>query len=172
MMATPMDILVVMGAGVGEDGSPSGAMRRRLEAALQFGRKSIDSVYLVTGGRRGRKPPEAEVMRTYLRAAGIADDRIWVDDKSVDTLSSVIRSAQIIKGRDNAGSVMVVSDRYHVPRCRWLLRLLGVPTKFGIVPSGRKANGTPRWIYYHLREIAAFPVDALILLATQLMGRV
>lgn len=163
-----MDLFVVMRAAVGEDGSPSGAMRRRLEAALDCGRKSSDPVYLVTGGRRGRKPAESEVMRSYLRAAGIPDDRIWVDDESTDTLSSVERSAKMIKDRSNVGSLTVCSDRYHVPRCRWLFYLLGVPTRYAVMPSGRKANGIIRWLYYYLREIAAFPTDTLILLVKRL----
>ncbi len=159
-----MDLFVVMGAGVGEDGSPSGAMRRRLEAALQCGGKSSDPVYLVTGGRKGRKPAESQVMKSYLRAAGIPDDRIWVDDESTDTLSSVERSVKMIKVRGNVGSLTVCSDRYHVPRCRWLFYLLGVPTQYAAMPSGREANGIIRWLYYYLREIAAFPTDTLILL--------
>lgn len=155
---------MVMGAGVGEDGSPSGALRRRLEAALAFGRNSSNPIYLVTGGRRGRRPAESEVMEAYLRAAGVPDERIWTDDESTDTLSSITRCAQIIKARNGGASVMVCSDRYHVPRCRWLFRLLGVPTRFALMPSGREANGTVRWTYYYLRETVAFPVDTLILL--------
>jgi len=36
------------------------------------------------------------------------------------------------------------------------------------MPSGRKANGIIRWLYYYLREIAAFPTDTLILLVKRL----
>lgn len=161
---------MVMGAGVGEDGSPSGALRRRLEAALALGRNSSNPIYLVTGGRRGRRPAESEVMKVYLRAAGVPDEGIWTDDESTDTLSSITRCAQIIKARNGGASVMVCSDRYHVPRCRWLFRLLGVPTKFGLMPSGQASNGTVRWTYYYLREAAALPVDTFILLVKRLFG--
>jgi len=163
MSTSRIEVFVVMGAGVQESGSPSGAMQRRLEVALQLGRKSPHAVYLVTGGRKGRKPAEAEVMKNRLRAAGVADERIWTDNESTDTLSSVIRSSQIIRGQRNVGSVIVCSDRYHVPRCRWLFRLVGVPTVFQPMPSGREANGNVRWIYYYLREVAALPVDTLAL---------
>jgi uncharacterized SAM-binding protein YcdF (DUF218 family) len=170
MRASPIDVFVVMGAGVQEGGSPSGAMLRRLEAALQLGLKSPHPVYLVTGGRKERKPAESEVMKNRLRAAGVADEWIWTDDESTDTLSSVIRSSQIIRGQRNVRSVVVCSDRYHVARCRWLFRLLGVPTLFQPMPSGRKANGTARWIYYYLREVAALPVDTLALAIRRLSG--
>jgi vancomycin permeability regulator SanA len=169
MITALMDIFVVMGAGVGEDGSPSGAMRRRLEAALLASRKSPDAVYVVTGGTRGRKPAEAEVMKTYLREVGVPDARIWPDDESTDTLSSVTRSVRLIKGRPNVGSVTVCSDRYHIPRCRWLFYLLGVRTQFALMPSGREANGTLRWYYYYLREAVSIVVDTLIVFGRYLV---
>jgi vancomycin permeability regulator SanA len=159
-----VDIFVIMGAAVMPDGKPSGAMRRRVEGALALGRKSSDPFYIMTGGRGRHGPPEAEVMKVELQAGGVPEERIATETASNDTLSSIENCAQIIKEHANVDSVSVCSDRYHIPRCRWLFWLLGISTRPGNMLSGLKVNGILRWSLYYVREIIATPVDTLLLL--------
>ena len=165
MNNSKFDYFVIMGAGVKPGGLPSGAMRRRVEGALILANKSNKSTFLPTGGI-GRYPPaEAEVMKALLTTNNIHEDRIIVEAESHDTLSSIVNCHQIIKNRNDFCSVTVCTDRYHIPRCRWIFFLLGMPTKFGKMPSGYNMNGPIKWFYYHMRELAAFILDtALILL--------
>ena len=103
-------------------------------------------------------------MKSLLLKSGIAESNILLDNKSDDTLSSIVECSRIIRQCKDVGSVMVCSDRYHQTRCRWLFYLLGISTRKATVPSGRTANGNIRWIYYYAREILAIPFDTLILL--------
>lgn len=159
-----MEFFVIMGAGVMPNGSPSGAMRRRVEGALALGRSSPDPFYVLTGGAGRWGPPEADVMKAELRAGGVPDERIATEAASNDTLSSIVNCARIIREHGKVEAVFVCSDRYHVPRCRWLFWLLGIPTRPADMPSGRSANGIVRWSYYYVREGLATPVDTLLLL--------
>jgi vancomycin permeability regulator SanA len=161
---------VIMGAAVRPDGSPSGAMRRRVEAAFALGRAASDAFYLATGGQGRFGPPEATVMTSLLEVAGVTNDHILVDTEAHDTLSSVLNCARILKTR-SFDSVIVCTDRYHVPRCRLLFWMLGIRTTKQVMPSGVGTAGLPRWIYYYLRECLALPWDAMLLSGRRLIQR-
>jgi vancomycin permeability regulator SanA len=159
---------VIMGAAVMPNATPSGAMRRRVEGALALGRRSQDPFYIVTGGIGRWGPAEADVMKAELQTDGVPEHRIMTETASRDTLSSIVNCSRIIREHDKADIVSVCSDRYHIPRCRWLFWLLGVPTRRANMPSGRGANGILRWSYYYVREAIATPVDTVLLLAHRL----
>jgi len=159
-----MEIFVIMGAAVRPDGTPSGAMLRRVEGALMLGQKSPDPFYVVTGGVGRWGNAEAEVMKAELQARGVPAARIETETASNDTLSSTMHCARIIHAHQKPDAVFVCSDRYHIPRCRWLFYLLGVHTRATPTPSGRGPNGFLRWSYYYLRELLAIPVDTALLL--------
>jgi len=160
-----VDVIVIMGAAVWMDGVASNAMRRRVEGALRTAQSMSQPFFLVSGGV-GRNPPsEAEVMRDLLRQAGIPDDHILLEPESTDTVSSVRACARILAQFEGQAQVTVCSDIYHIPRCRWLFRLLGVPTNAGKIDSGRHQNPRLKWLYYYVREVAAFPWDTVVVLA-------
>lgn len=163
-----MDIFVILGAALLADGEPSGAMRRRVEGAFLLSRNSRDAVFLVTGGGAPNRPTEAGVMSALLVARSVAPERILQDPISADTLSSLIQCAKIIKAQTCVRSVVVCSDRYHIPRCRWLFHLLGVRTLASDMPSGLRANGPLRWTYYYAREAVAIVLDTVVLLVGRL----
>src|SRR5260370_12346986 len=109
-----MECLVILGAGVMPDGSPSGAMRRRVEGALAIGQRLPDPFYVTTGGVGRWGPAEADVMKTELQARGVPANRIATETASNDTLSSVVNCARIIGEYAKADDVFVFSDRYHI----------------------------------------------------------
>jgi uncharacterized SAM-binding protein YcdF (DUF218 family) len=165
LTSTPRPVIVIMGARVNDDGTPGGALRRRLEGALaSASRLGHDVVYLASGGRSGPAPSEAEVMKRWLVAAGVATDRIVLDSESTDTLSSVLACSACLAALAPVGPIVVCSDVYHQPRCRILFRLLGFRTLNADTESGRRANGVARWVWYYVREAIAIPCDVALLL--------
>lgn len=164
-MTDSYEIVVVFGAAIRPDGSPSGAVRRRVAAALNYARgRSV--IFLVTGGL-GRYPPaEAAVMSNLLREGGVAEHSILQEDKSATTLDSVVNCTAILRGLSGVEilRVMACSDAYHLPRCRILFRLCGV--KAGAIPAADGRSVNPRWkfLWFHLREIPAIAVDAVLVL--------
>ena len=162
-MSAQAQCLVIMGAAVKPDGAPSGAMQRRVTSALILGQGSSTSYYLVTGGKGKFGPPEAEVMRSLLKDAGVSEDRIISEANSHDTLSSVIECAALLGSRSYLHPIIVCTDEYHVARCRLLFLLLGIATENRPMQSGRQANGPLRWTFYYVREFFAIPWDSLLL---------
>ena len=103
-------------------------------------------------------------MRALLNAAGADDDRLLIDDQSVDTLQSAMACARMLRTRADLEPVFVCSSPYHNPRCWTLLRILGIPARIAPMPSDRHALGIPKWLFYWVRECVALPWDALLAL--------
>jgi len=168
-MTNEHEVVVVFGAAVRPDGTPSGAMRRRIAAAKDYA-KNRAVIFLVTGGEGNYPPAEAVVMANLLRAEGILDHRIIQEDQSKSTLESVVNCTGIIRHLTGITRVMACSDAYHLPRCRVLLRLCGIKAGGIAAGSGRHAHSWRKWLWFHLREIPALPVDAILLFSRRVGG--
>jgi vancomycin permeability regulator SanA len=163
-MGSAPSVLVILGAAVWSGGRASNAMRRRVKGALLSARDVPSALFLVSGGVGKHPPSEAAVMSALLREAGVPEKNILLDEASGDTLQSIRNCVRILRSLPSFAEVVVCSDVYHIPRCRWLFRLYGISTRAGQIPSGRSENKALRWWYYYLREIAAVPWDTLIVL--------
>lgn len=157
-------VFVIMGAAVWEGGCASNAMRRRVEGALLSACGVTNPVFLPSGGIGKHPPSEAEVMSRLLRSAGVPEHTIIRDEDSCDTLQSVRNCVRILHSLPDFAQVVVCSDVYHVPRCRWLFKLYGITTRAGRVISGRPQKKAWRRWYYTLREFPALIWDTLIVL--------
>jgi uncharacterized SAM-binding protein YcdF (DUF218 family) len=164
--------LVIFGAAVRADGSPSGSLQRRCDTALRAGRGLHSPLYLATGGVGHHGPAEALVMRDILAAAGIDAQHILVETESGDTLQSVRHCTRLLRQRGGVRQLLVCSSSYHNPRCVWLLRLAGFRCDAAASPSDRPYIGWGKWLRYSLKELLATPWDLTILLALKIVGRI
>jgi vancomycin permeability regulator SanA len=147
--------ILVFGAAVRQDGSPSPALRRRVATAVTWARaQSGEITYVVTGGMITFPPAEAVVMATLLREAGVPDDHIVQEASARNTFQSVWRSLPLLQELMPA-RIVVCTDDYHLPRCQWLLRLAGLHS-LGIAA---RSESYKRW--QRVREFFAVPVDTL-----------
>ena len=154
-----------MGSSVLPDGTPGVAMRRRVEAALDLIDEFNDLIFIPTGGIFQDRPcSEAEAMKDMLIEAGVKNECIIPEPEAKNTFQNIINSAHIIKKLSFSTDVIVCSDNYHIPRCRALLHLLGVPTISRPMPSGRSVTGWKRWAYFYCREAVAIPIHIIMLL--------
>jgi uncharacterized SAM-binding protein YcdF (DUF218 family) len=164
-------VVVILGAAVWPGGRASNAIRRRVRGALASA-QDLGHTKFIPSGAVGRNPPsEAKVMAALLSENGVADHQIILDEHSVNTLASVRNCSEIINSLKGVSTVVVCSDVYHVPRCRWLFYLCGIRTVPGKVVDGRSENKLSRWVYYYAREFAAVPWDTIVLLASTLRPR-
>ena len=109
-------------------------------------------------------------MANLLRAGGVSDRRIIQEDQSKTTLESVVNCTKIIRQLTGITRVMACSDAYHLPRCRLLLRLCGIKAGGIAAADGRYADTWQKWLWFHLREIPAVPIDAIFVLARRMLG--
>src|ERR1700756_5076770 len=161
-------VLVIMGAAVWSGGRASNAMRRRVQGALASAQTCSVAAFIPSGGVGKHPPSEASVMAGLLRESNVPVRQIILEESSHDTLSSVRNCVKLIKALHCSSKVIVCSDVYHIPRCRWLFYLYGVRSVGGKVQSGRRQNTLRRWIYYHVREIVAIPWDTAIVLTSRI----
>jgi uncharacterized SAM-binding protein YcdF (DUF218 family) len=155
-------LIVIFGAAVRADGSPSAALLRRIGYGLQAARAYPSAPVVCSGGVGRVGPSEASVMLDVLAQDGVAPDRLTPDEESLDTLQSVAVAARRARA---LGSPFVVacSDGYHLPRIRLMLAVLGVRSVSG-------PRGGPRGDVWHrlrmaLREIPAIPYDVALVAA-------
>lgn len=165
-----MTPIIIFGAAVRPDGSPSPALRRRVEAAFRFGAGHPDALYMPTGAKGRFGEAECLVMATQLRELGVPGRAILEEPTGTDTFSSVLACRALLRGLGATGPVYAATSRYHLPRCVLLLRLAGVPAR--PVPIG--ASGGVRWSrrwFWRLREVPAIPYDAALMLWERAWGR-
>ncbi|MGD8762073.1 MAG: YdcF family protein [Desulfobacteraceae bacterium] len=166
-------IVIIMGSAVLPDGRPGPALRRRVNAALKLQGEFEELIFIPSGGIVKNRPcPEAEAMRALLIEAGVNGERIFMEDKSKNTLENVIHSVRIIRQFPATCNVIVCSDDYHILRCRVLLHLMGISTFYRPMPGARKEAGWMRWMYFCVREAVAIPVQVFFLFILKFFRKV
>lgn len=131
------DFCIILGAQWRTDG-PSEVLRRRLDQAVKYLRENPDTLAVVSGGQGSNEPiSEAEGMRGYLLDAGIAEDRIRMEDKSINTCENLAFSAAFIE--KESSRVVVVTNNFH------MFRALGIARKQGYRAEGLAADSV-RWM--------------------------
>lgn len=156
------EAVVVLGAEVLPGGSPSTALRRRVERAVEILAGLPDARLVVCGGLGDTPPAEAEVMAALASRLGVGAERIVLEDRS----SSTIEQAEAVAGMANARGwmrVVVVTDRYHLPRARFLFRRAGLDVEGA--GCGRGRGSLLRWWGGALREIPAWVKTLLLAIA-------
>lgn len=165
--------VVILGAAVRPDGTPSRALHDRVMAALAWGeRQDLPALYVPTGGVGRHGPAESTVMAGLLREAGVPPARILEEPTGTDTLSSVIACVRLLRAAGHAGPVMAATHRYHLPRSLALFRLAGLPADAVPPPPGPAATGGRRRWFWRLREVPALPYDVALMAWARLRGRV
>lgn len=98
-------------------------------------------------------------MAEALERRGVAPERLRLDEASTDTLQNVVAAAAALRAHD-LSRLVVCTDGYHLPRARMMLSLLGVASE----PPPVEVTGTPgpELRRMRLRELAAYPYDALV----------
>ena len=133
--AYDMDYVVVLGAGVNGT-APSLSLYNRLTAALEFLERSPDAVAIVSGGQgSGELISEAECMRRWLEAKGVAPERIVMEPNATNTRENLKFSFDIIAGREGGAypdGVAIVSSEYHLLRAKMQAKKLGVSNCAGV----------------------------------------
>jgi len=159
----PRFAIVIFGAAVLADGRPSPSLSRRIGCGAKAAVAWREAPILCSGGVGRAGPSEASIIALGLADFGVAPERLTLDEASRDTLQSVVAAARFVRRGELDGCV-VCSDRYHIPRIRLLLRVLGVRTEAGPTAPGLAGARLYYGLKMHLREALAIPYDLAIVL--------
>jgi uncharacterized SAM-binding protein YcdF (DUF218 family) len=140
------------------DGTASRALRRRVARGIAVFRQGAAPLLVMSGGGAGAVP-EAAVMQALARAAGVPEAALIVEPGSRNTLENARETARLLHAR-GLRTVILVSDRVHLPRAALLFR------HAGLTVAGRAAAAPPaplRELASGLREAAALARTLLCL---------
>lgn len=112
--------VVVLGCKV-RDGAPSLMLRRRLDAAYEY-LSEHESVFAVVSGGKGDDEiiSEAQCMKEWLVKKGIAPERIYMEDRSVNTEENLRFSREIISSEGLPDKITLITDSYHQLRAEMI----------------------------------------------------
>lgn len=141
------DIIVVLGAAE-YNGRPSPVLRARLDHAFDLYAKGLAQLILTTGGAGGDEQyTEGQVGRNYLVRRGIPSERIVVEGEGDTTVSTVLAVSEIMR-RMGLTSAILVSDGYHIFRCKRILQNQGMRVYGSPRPNAPKGDWREQWLYF------------------------
>lgn len=141
-------VAVVFGAGYWPSGALSAILQDRLDAAINLYRAGRVQKLLFSGDNRVVDYNEPAKMLEYALAQGVPRDDIVLDYAGRRTYDTCYRAHDIFQVRD----VLLVTQRYHLPRALNTCRTLGLNAE-GVIADQRVY---PRRLpMYWIREVPA-----------------
>ena len=153
--SSQLDYVVVLGAQV-KGSVPSRALKKRLDTALEYAQKNTDTILILSGGQgQGEDISEALCMQEYLLEHGIREDRMILEDQSVNTRENLLFSSRLTGCEKHRTGVL--SNNFHVYRALKLAEELGYEKAEGIAaPSDMVMQ-----VHYVVREAFALVKEVL-----------
>jgi SanA protein len=144
---TPRPYVMVLGSYVDHNGAPSRELAARLETGRQLYRAGLARRIIVSGlARPGYDEPDA--MAAWLETRGVAPADVVIDRGGYRTAASMADALAA-----GVRSLLVVSQRYHLPRALYLARHAGLDA-IG-VPAADVGRPFPDQIFCFVRETTA-----------------
>lgn len=116
------ECILVLGASVKADGTPSAMLRDRLETAIVLYRSGVASKLLLSGDNGQTIYNEVESMRRYAVNAGVPEEDIFLDYAGFSTYESVYRAQYVFQVK----SMIVVTQKYHLYRTLYGCKKMGI----------------------------------------------
>ena len=118
--------IVVFGYGLGADGSIRPELEDRLYVALNAARQYPDAYVAVTGGQTSEVAgvTEGGQMAVWLRAQGVAESRLIVEDQALSTTQNAANTYKLLTSAyPQVTTLAVVTSDYHVTCAGVLLQI-------------------------------------------------
>ncbi|MGI6742661.1 MAG: YdcF family protein [Eubacteriales bacterium] len=120
-------VIVVLGCRTREE--PGTMLRKRLDAAYELLLRYPESAAVLCGGQGPNEPlSEAQSMYNYLYRRDVPPSRLYMEDKSTNTVENFKNALEIIDSADELRGrrMIVVSSGLHLLRAGYILKSLGV----------------------------------------------
>ena len=148
--------VVVLGCQVRGD-TPSLLLYKRIETAFEYLKANPNAKCIASGGKGSDENiSEAECIKEYLVDMGIDENRILIENKSVNTNENISFSAEIIKKNGLNENMAIVTDGFHEMRATLIAKRLGYE-------CGAVSSKTP------MRYVSAFTTREVIALTAALL---
>ena len=120
--ANDIECVVVLGAGLKSDGTPSNMLEDRIKVGVSVLNATGADYILMSGDKSGKYYDEPAAMKRYAEALGVDPERILIDGKGYSTYDSMTR----IKTEYGFERVVVITQKYHLYRALYILEHEGI----------------------------------------------
>ena len=145
------DCILILGAGVRADGTPSAMLEDRLERGIELYKAGVSEKILMSGDHGTDSYDEVNVMKDYAIAAGVPSEDIFMDHAGFSTYESLYRARDIFC----VESAVVVTQEYHMYRALFVAQELGIDA-VGVPAENIRYYGQ---LYRDARELLARAKD-------------
>lgn len=142
-----IDCIIILGAGLRFDGTPSMVLEDRLKTGLMVASIKKHIPIIVSGDHGEDGYNEVGSMKKYLIENGIDSRRIFMDHAGFSTYDSMYRLLKVFEVK----RVIIVTQEYHLYRALYIANKLGIES-YGVSASLRNYFYQP---YYDQREFLA-----------------
>lgn len=145
------EAIVVLGASVYADGTPSGVLQDRLDDGISLYFAGVAPVIVMSGDNGTETYTETDAMRDYAMGRGVPSSAIICDGEGFSTYESMYR-AHFVYGFDR---IVVATQTYHLYRAIYVAQGLGMEA-LGVASDYHDYENQMR---FDLREIPARTKD-------------
>ena len=119
---TGADCILILGAGVREDGSPSHMLEDRLLTGIDLYKNGLCKTLLMSGDHGREEYDEVNCMKDYAVNAGVSAEDIFMDHAGFSTYESLYRARDVF----GAEKIVIVTQEYHLYRALYVADALGL----------------------------------------------
>lgn len=141
------DCILILGAGVWDDGRPSYMLEDRLLQGIQLYENGASDRLLMSGDHGSKEYDEVNVMKQFAIDRDIISEHIFMDHAGFSTYESLYRARDIFK----AEKIIIVTQKYHLYRALYIAEKLGIES-YGVASDPRQYSGQE---IRDLREVLA-----------------
>ena len=144
-----IDVILVLGAGVKDDGTPCDMLVDRLRTSIEVKNKlGSNAKFLLTGDHGKTDYNEVGAMKKFIKSnCDVNDSNIFLDHAGFSTYESIYRAKEIFK----VNKMLIVTNEYHLPRAIFIARSFGIEA-YGIASDMRQYDKMKK---YKIRERVA-----------------
>lgn len=149
------DAILVLGASVNPDGTPSEVLRDRLDVAVSLYRAGVAPKVIMSGDNfsDAEHYNEVSIMKDYAVAQGIPSEDVFCDHAGICTYDSMYRAQYVFKVK----TMVVVTQEYHLFRALYDANHLGMEA-MGVASDlhGRSVQSlfNPREVFARMSDFA------------------
>lgn len=148
------DCILVLGAGIRTDGSPSPMLQDRLNTGIELYQNGAAPKLLMSGDHGRKKYNEVQTMKDIALDQGVPSEDVFMDHAGFSTYDSLYRARDVFQAR----KVIIVTQKYHLYRALYIARSLGLDA-WGISADTRRYRGQSQRDF---REILARDKDFFV----------
>ncbi|MGE9965642.1 SanA/YdcF family protein [Fusicatenibacter saccharivorans] len=148
------DCILVLGAGIRTDGSPSPMLQDRLNTGIELYQNGAAPKLLMSGDHGRKKYNEVQTMKDIALDQGVPSEDVFMDHAGFSTYDSLYRARDVFQAR----KVIIVTQKYHLYRALYIARSLGLDA-WGVSADTRRYRGQSQRDF---REILARDKDFFV----------